>query len=307
MREGIGLGSQSPRTRYNHRHLCRPPCRRLHVPCRRRISHIKAKNERDNTDSKNSSLGDELLDFMYAGKKLRKWYGQEGQVLPKDGDPVSTSVPSDDHMMEEARDGVLVVFPDEYPMAEQVVLQLILQRARVLAVVKDIKGASSSYGSYVDVVQGDSSGIQKALRRVNSVVLCGGVNEEMMRALTWSRVPHVVLLSGVTQKGTGGRGGLMSLFLDPETRALEDPSREEKVKQLGVEYTICRVGTLTNEEGGRARVEVVPGGYGEGEMPREDAARALAQASIEQTNLGVVSLRVVPAAATAADEEAQQQ
>ncbi len=54
-----------------------------------------------------------------AGKKLRKWYGQEGQVLPRDGRPG----PSDQQEEEEepaVREYIAVLDADSSPMAEQV-------------------------------------------------------------------------------------------------------------------------------------------------------------------------------------------
>ncbi|KAI7839406.1 hypothetical protein COHA_006807 [Chlorella ohadii] len=102
------------------------------------------------------NLGDELLDFMYAGKKLRKWYGQEGQVLPRDGRPG----PSDQQEDEEepaVREYIAVLDADSSPMAEQVVLQLILNRAKIRALVKDAPAAKSGFGPYIEAVQGDAN------------------------------------------------------------------------------------------------------------------------------------------------------
>lgn len=56
-----------------------------------------------------------------AGKKLRKWYGQEGQVLPRDGRPGPSDPQQPDEEEEEAvREYVAVLDADSCPMAEQV-------------------------------------------------------------------------------------------------------------------------------------------------------------------------------------------
>jgi hypothetical protein len=46
-----------------------------------------AKGPNDGEKSGGGGIGDELLDFMYAGKKLRKWYGEQDLVLPDGGIP----------------------------------------------------------------------------------------------------------------------------------------------------------------------------------------------------------------------------
>ena len=61
-------GGCSPRPRHQSRTLVR-----------------SSKDGEEEEGSRKGNFGDEMLDFMYAGKKLRKWYGEEGMVLPRDG------------------------------------------------------------------------------------------------------------------------------------------------------------------------------------------------------------------------------
>lgn len=160
-------------------------------------------------------LGDELLDFMYAGKKLRKWYGAEGQVLPRDGRQPDDEpeAPQEEEEEPAVREYVAVLDADTSPMAEQarpacapcchlakdaafaprsnwhcgnstwcqqhsafsdarghrcarahppavhppprlqVVLQLILNRTKIRALVKDAAAAKAAFGPYIEPVQ----------------------------------------------------------------------------------------------------------------------------------------------------------
>jgi hypothetical protein len=62
----------------------------------------------------------------YAGKKLRKWYGAEGQQLPRDGRKPDEEEPHQGGKEEEEeeaagpREYVAVLDADSSPMAEQV-------------------------------------------------------------------------------------------------------------------------------------------------------------------------------------------
>ena len=75
---------------------------------------------------------DELLDFVLAGPKMRRWYG-EGELLPQDGDldlpPMEPPpAPQDQQVLPpEKRTHILVTDADS-PLGEQVLVQLILAR-----------------------------------------------------------------------------------------------------------------------------------------------------------------------------------
>lgn len=164
-------------------------------------------------------------------------------------------------------------------MAEQVLLQLILARAKVKALVRDQQAAQSGFGPYIEVVGGSSSDaalVRKACRGVQAVVLCGDVSPAVLSAVAAAGVPHVVLLSAV---GAPPRGGF-SLFGGGEMAVLEDAKREELVTRSSIPYyTIVRVGKLTDSEGGVSTLKIDASGGPGGVVAREDAALVLAQAA----------------------------
>jgi len=85
------------------------------------------------------SLGDDLLDFVTAGPKLRKWYGA-GERMPRDGDGGEGEEEPGPPEPEAAGggDGVLVTDADS-ATGELVLLQLILARVPdVRALFRDI-------------------------------------------------------------------------------------------------------------------------------------------------------------------------
>ena len=257
----------------------------------------------------NNSLGDELLDFMYAGKKLRKWYGQEGQVLPRDGndnndndtntnnDPTMPSFVENDTT---PRDQILVVDNLEtVPMAEHVVLQAILSREKVKIIVSDPATAQASFGPYVDVIPGspsDVSILKKACRGVAAAILCGDVSPSLVSTLVaGGGVPHLVLLSAV---GVPPPRGIASFFSGGnEAGVLGKEEREVVVAKSGAPcVSIVRVGTLVDREGGVSALGMsrISGrdssgggsssrggnGVAKGEVSREDAALVLVKRAL---------------------------
>lgn len=94
------------------------------------------------------NFGDGLLDYMEAGPKLRKWYG-EGERRPRDGQE-----PDPEKDEPDAPGDAVLVTDGDSPMGELVILQLILARLKVTALVKDSAAATQAYGSYVTPVQG---------------------------------------------------------------------------------------------------------------------------------------------------------
>ena len=162
----------------------------------------------------------------YAGKKLRKWYGQEGQVLPRDGregGPGSEEPEEEEEEEAAVREYVAVLDADSSPMAEQVVLQLILNRTKIRALVKDAAAAKAGFGPYIEAVQGDSgdrAAVARLLRGAKAAVCCGKLGA-LLPAAAATRLPHAVLLSsaGAPQQG-------FALFASSEQQALADPARE---------------------------------------------------------------------------------
>ena len=75
---------------------------------------------------------DELLDFVLAGPKMRRWYG-EGERLPEDGDfdpqPLEPPpAPKDQDVLPPEKRTVVLVTDADSQLGEQVLIQLILAR-----------------------------------------------------------------------------------------------------------------------------------------------------------------------------------
>lgn len=278
-RHSAGSGVVTP-GRGCGRRLSRTPLQHRFVQCR---------SKKETTSGGEGNFGDELLDFMYAGKKLRKWYGQEGQVLPKDG-----GLPDDGDMDDDIqgpRDKVMVLYPEESPMAEQVLLQLILLRAPVCVATKDTAKARAGYGTYVDVVQSTSlDGLLKACRLSQSVVLCGNVSARLVAALEKAKVPHVVLLSGTRSESKPS--GLASFFPGKEYKELTDVSRETVLSESSLQYTIVHVdaATLSNAPGGSVSFGISDDGQASGGIPREDVALCIAMVAMNRKPEGLIGL-----------------
>jgi hypothetical protein len=236
------------------------------------------------------TFGDELLDFMYAGKKLRKWYGETDMVLPRDGGPVDTEddgqEPADERDI--PRRSVIILYPedDRFPMSEQTLLQLILRRAEVLVVTKDPVRAREGYGTYVEAIALDSSrSTRRALRGAKSVVICGPVTQQVREVLKMAGVPRVVLLVG-GESGEGASGGMFAgMFESAERRELKNVARREAVMQgaasawgdgrNGPCEVVC---VALSHESTRGREN-----EGEGDQGRQAVANALAESALAES------------------------
>ena len=200
-------------------------------------------------------------------------------MLPQDGKPPPTPGQDGPEEREDApKEAVLVVDVDSAPMAEQVLLQLILARAKLKALVSDTSAASTGFGPYAEILGGgssDAAALRRAMRGVLAVVLCGRVTPAVVAAAAAAGVPHLVLLSAV---GAPQRGGF-AFFGGGEMATLGDASREAQVVSSGIKYTIVRVGALTDAEGGAAALQLEGGQGPGGTVSREDAALVLAQAA----------------------------
>lgn len=108
-----------------------------------------------------------------AGPKLRRWYGQ-GDILPSDGGPAGPERQQPEPQEEPVgpREFVLVT-EAEGIMGEAVLLELILLRASVKAVVKDVVAARTGFGPYVTPVPVPASTSPKAYRDVRCLVVTG--------------------------------------------------------------------------------------------------------------------------------------
>lgn len=234
----------------------------------------------------NSNIQDDLLDFVTAGPKMRKWYGQ-GERLPRDGVERNDEKEPDPEPVEEG-DTIFVMEADT-DMGELVVLQLILKRAKIKVAVRDVAAAKSGYGPYVTPVSVDlnnPTALAAALKGVRAVVCVNKLGALPQVVVKARSLQHVVLLSAA-----GHRPGALAAWLNPELSSLCDPSREAALARSGLPYTIVRVPAITDTPGGQSSLscarmgaEVVgvaasaplpPGQQG---VSREDVALVLASA-----------------------------
>lgn len=271
----------------------------VHLPPKNVVVRLGRQNLRlmaKTDDDEGGNLGDDMLDFLYAGKKLRKWYGQEGQVLPKENQKKESSEPSPSSNSTDSspKDTILVLEGDRSPMAEQVLLQLILARSKVKALVRDQQTAQAGFGPYVECLGGntaDGALVRRACRGIKAIILCGDVSASVLSLAAESGVTHVVLLSAV---GAPPRGGFSLFGVGAEMALLENAKREELVKRSGMAYTIIRIEKLVDTEGGVSELQFQAGQDGSGGViSREDAALVLAKAAErDAVSLGSVVLTV---------------
>ncbi|GAB4813532.1 hypothetical protein N2152v2_000578 [Parachlorella kessleri] len=212
-------------------------------------------------------------------------YGEDGLVLPRDGGPQSGQEPEEAEEEEEiVKDQILVLDADS-PMGEQVVLQLILARAKIKAVVRDGAAASAGFGPYIQAVQGlagDSRMLRAALRGVRVVVCCGRMEPGLLPAAAAAGVQHLVLLSTVGAP----RRGFGALFGGGEQAVLGDAGRQQAALSSGVPCTVVQVGSLLDQPGGSAELSLTVGSAPAGEICREDAARVLARVATGEPPAG---------------------
>eukprot|EP00270_Netrium_digitus_P005506 TRINITY_DN17323_c0_g1_i1.p1 TRINITY_DN17323_c0_g1~~TRINITY_DN17323_c0_g1_i1.p1 ORF type:complete len:346 (+),score=105.12 TRINITY_DN17323_c0_g1_i1:160-1197(+) len=229
------------------------------------------------------AFGDQLLDYIEAGPKMRKWYGAPEQQLPGERDLAreqelqKQEVAEEDDEEEGAGKRVLVV-DAESETGMLVVLSLILARAKIRVLVKDVRAATDAFGPYVEAVMGhpnDVLSVDCALKGVNSIILPAaavGVVPERAKA---KAVKHIVLLSEAID--VQQQQGLVGKLLNGG-KAKRTAERESAVLASGVPCTILRAPPLEDAPGGSGFSVSEPStlqGRGKNQsMTREDAARA---------------------------------
>ncbi|GLI62964.1 hypothetical protein VaNZ11_005821, partial [Volvox africanus] len=190
-----------------------------------------------------NKIGDELLDFVTAGPKLRKWYGAGER--PVDGG--EEQEPDEPDTMSD----VVLVTDADSPIGEQVVLQLILARQQLRLLVRDLAAAKTAYGPYATPLPTDAGTSLRALRGVKCLVLLGRPVRGLIEAAKAARVKHVVLLSSAPAAAltkssafslggfslTGGAGSSAAR----ELRELGDSSAEAALKASGLPYSVVQV------------------------------------------------------------------
>ncbi|KAK9815437.1 hypothetical protein WJX72_003655 [[Myrmecia] bisecta] len=223
-------------------------------------------------------FGDDLLDFITAGPKLRKWYG-EGERMPTDGmdmeDLDSAGVAEAEAEEEGPRDAILVTDAESL-MGEQIVLQLILARAKVRVLVRDAAAIKTAYGPYVTAISGttdDPAAVAEALRGVRAAI-CPGKVGALVAAATRRKLGHLVLLSSTGALQPAGFS--IGNFINAEQAVLRDPQREQAVQQSGVPYTIVRAGRIRNTPGGNVQLQFTQDDATvQGDISREDLAKVV--------------------------------
>lgn len=77
------------------------------------------------------------------------------------------------------------------------ILSLIVKRARIKALVKDMKAAVSAFGSYIEPIAGDitdKTSVKKALKGVR-VIICTEKMGMLAEAENLNGIEHIILLS----------------------------------------------------------------------------------------------------------------
>lgn len=237
-----------------------------------------------------------MLDMLQGGPKLRRWYGEQemlGVGGPKYDDEeyygsgLEGSQPQDDS----PKDTVLVLDGDS-AMGEQLVLQLILARQKVRALVGDPVMARQAFGPYVDFVQGSASAMGDAagaLKGVQTLIATGKLDAECVRAAKRAGVERLLLLSSLGLE-TGGLS--LGFLLGSEDAVLKDARREAVAASSGLPFTVVRVGAIQDVPGGSSDLSLQSDAPPTGKISREDVARVLSAAVSKQPPSAGVILTV---------------
>ncbi|XP_057797118.1 uncharacterized protein LOC131013121 isoform X2 [Salvia miltiorrhiza] len=216
--------------------------------------------------SKKKKLGfmDQILDYIEGGPKLRKWYGAP-DILEKDEDELNEDEAPEEG---EVRDAVLVTDGDN-EIGQMIILQLIVKRLRVKALVKDKRVAMEAFGAYVESLAGDpkeKTFLKKAFKGVRAVIC--PVEGSLYNVDGWKGLQHVILLSQLSvYRDSSG----IQAVMNSNARKLAEQD-EDVVKASGVPYTIIRTGILKNTPGGQQGFCFHEGCAAKGSLSKEDAA-----------------------------------
>ncbi|KAK9865755.1 hypothetical protein WJX84_010193 [Apatococcus fuscideae] len=252
----------------NSRHCCSQPGASTHKfgPPRR---NIRARG-----------LQDELLDYINGGPKLRKWYGAPdripSEVPVKELDPGADKLAGELAEQTSIQDSILVADGDS-PMGEQIILQLILARAKLKALVRDPQAAKLAFGPYVQPIQGDTGNTEavvRALAGCHTVIVPGRLGC-LLPVASKQNLQHIVLLSSPDS------GGWISSFLN---NGKEAAAREAAVKDAGVPFTVIQTGRISDEQGAQCslNLEKSTASAPSSSISREDVASVVAAAAVHR-------------------------
>jgi uncharacterized protein YbjT (DUF2867 family) len=197
-----------------------------------------------------------------------------------------------------ARDGVehiVLVAGATGGTGQEVVDQALNKGLHVRALVRDESKARMLFGDRVQYVTGDvrePRSLKKAVKGVDEVICALGSNVQRDPENSPERVDY----AGVKALAEAAKAAGVSQFILVSSMGVTHPEHqlnamldnilewklkgEDAVRATGINYTIVRPGSLTNEPGGQRGVRVMQGDPrdGEGSISRSDVAAVLVSA-----------------------------
>jgi uncharacterized protein YbjT (DUF2867 family) len=178
---------------------------------------------------------------------------------------------------------------------QEVVDQALAKGLHVRALVRDESKARLLFGDRVQYVTGDvrePRSLKKAVKGVDEVVCALGSNVQRDPENSPERVDY----AGVKALAEAAKAAGVSQFILVSSMGVTHPEHqlnamldnilewklkgEDAVRATGINYTIVRPGSLTNEPGGQRGVRIMQGDPrdGEGSIARADVAAVLVSA-----------------------------
>jgi uncharacterized protein YbjT (DUF2867 family) len=178
---------------------------------------------------------------------------------------------------------------------QEVVDQALAKGLHVRALVRDESKARLLFGDRVQYATGDvrePRSLKKATKGVDEVICALGTNVQRDPENSAERVDY----AGVKALAEAAKAAGVSQFILVSSMGVTHPEHqlnamldnilewklkgEEAVRATGINYTIVRPGSLTNEPGGQRGVRIMQGDPidGEGSISRSDVAAVLVNA-----------------------------
>ena len=196
---------------------------------------------------------------------------------------------------EEAKTHVVLVAGATGGTGQEVIDQAIGRGFHVRALVRDETKARLLFGDRVQYVQGDvrePRSLKKAVKGVDEVICALGANVQRDP----ENSPQLVDFAGVKALAEAAQGAGVAQFILVSSMGVTHPEHqlnamldnilewklkgEEALRATGINYTIVRPGSLTNEPGGQRGIRIMQGDprEGEGSLSRSDLAAVLVSA-----------------------------
>eukprot|EP01024_Parvocaulis_polyphysoides_P041243 TRINITY_DN3780_c0_g5_i1.p2 TRINITY_DN3780_c0_g5~~TRINITY_DN3780_c0_g5_i1.p2 ORF type:complete len:298 (+),score=63.25 TRINITY_DN3780_c0_g5_i1:59-952(+) len=199
-------------------------------------------------------IGDDLLDFLEAGPKMRRWYGQEERSFQdEDFNQSNKKKPGQKPEENVVKDKVLVIHTDSL-IDEILLLQLILKQQKLKILCGNADEIKTGFGPYATIISGDPNNqtyLKNILKDVKIVITVGPIGALNLVAKE-ANIQNIIALSMV-----GAKSGFLDGLLDGEQNILKDQNREKQIINSGVNYSILRVGGLNNGGRGSSKVQIV--------------------------------------------------